>query len=158
MTCSEEKTHHTIHILPLLTEIVIVCVNSKQPRYSVMLKYLMLHLNYLGVSAPLCYAHVSWNEQKPVRLIANCDTFRVRKRIDISDFFLTYIVLLFHRLEIRWNGWTACIFKNYFVVLPVDSSWNKRCTVICAIKNSPLPVNSLNVQIRKYNRARKRYI
>lgn len=69
------------------------------------------------------YPGMSIGKQRPVRLIANCDTFRVRKRIDVSDFLLTYIVLLFHRLERRGEMAALLAFvKNYFVVVPVDSS------------------------------------
>ena len=33
---------------------------------------------------------VSIRKQRPARLIAKCDTFRVRKRIAVSDFLLTW--------------------------------------------------------------------
>lgn len=67
------------------------------------------------------YPGMNIRKQRRVRLIANCDLFRVRKRIAVSDFLLNGPV--FHRLERGEEMAELLAFGiNYFVVVPVDSN------------------------------------
>lgn len=89
-----------------------------------------------GVPAPICCAHISWNEHRKVKACeADCRLWCIQtKKKNWSFSFLTYMVLLFHRLERGEEMAELLPFgKNYFVVMPVDSNWNKSYTVRGAI-------------------------